>query len=107
MKEKYYFDMLHPKYNKIRPTDNTFKENSVQEKAQLTLKNIDKYWKKPVIALNNNEKILFDSISKGSDYIILNNLSNGKKKTIEAKITRVCKGERKSAYGYEWKYSKV
>lgn len=106
-REIYYYDLLKPTYNKIKPTDNVFEVESVQEKAQATLKKIERHWSKPIIATSKNDTINFKSISDGANYIINNNLSKGKKKTVEAKISRVCKGERKSAYGYEWKYSKV
>ncbi|WP_165571661.1 hypothetical protein, partial [Cytobacillus praedii] len=61
---------------------------------------------KPVDMIENNEIIKsFISMQEASRYITDNSNYKGKNKT--SKIKAVCDGERKSAYGFEWRYSKV
>ena len=57
---------------------------------------------KPVLMLNKdtNEVIQeFDSIVKATDFL-------GKPQKAGSAISSVCKGKRKTAYGYKWKYNK-
>lgn len=48
--------------------------------------------------------IIFSSITDAAKYIEKNKLSVQNNKHISSKIAEVCKGKRKSAYGYDWEY---
>lgn len=127
-KEQYHFDLLKPQYNKVRPVENNFIHKEVQEKAtknsnteelikkrkelynnpeyQQLFRTIHKSKMKPIDMIENGEVIRsFISLQEGSRYISENTEYKGKNKT--SKLKAVCDGERKSAYGYEWRYSKV
>lgn len=55
---------------------------------------------------NTEEQIsIFNSISEAANYLIDNGLASNKSKSgIRSHISGVCKGKRKSAYGYKWQY---
>jgi group I intron endonuclease len=46
----------------------------------------------------------FSALSEAARYLIEENKSNGSRGSIVAHIADVCKGNRKNAYGYFWKY---
>lgn len=128
VREQFYYDELNPDYNIVRPAENNFIYKEVQERAtknsntpelvekRRELYNSPEYQQlfrtmhtskmKPVDMINDNEIIKsFISIQEASRYITENSKYKGKNKT--SKIKAVCDGERNSAYGYEWRYSKV
>ena len=47
----------------------------------------------------------FDTIREASKYLIINNYTKGKESTVATHISEVCKGKRKSAFGFLWKYN--
>ncbi|MGM9986342.1 MAG: GIY-YIG nuclease family protein [Bacillaceae bacterium] len=127
-KEQYYYDILQPEYNKVRPAENNFMHVEVREKAsrnsntpqhikirkelynspeyKLYFQMVHKEKMKPVEMLDGEVVInTFISMQEASRYISENTTFKGKNKT--SKIKAVCDGERKSAYGYGWRYSKV
>ena len=62
---------------------------------------------KPVVSIDkvNNKKQYFFSISEAVRWVIKNNYSKTKNKTsIGQKISLVCKGKRKTAFGFYWKF---
>lgn len=127
-REQFYYDKFQPTYNKVRPSENNFMHDEIKQKASLNsntlekvkqrkeLYNTDEYIElfrrvhvnkmKPVYMIKD-EVILkeFISIQEASRYITETTDYKGKNKT--SKIKAVCDGDRKSAYGYNWKYSKV
>jgi len=127
-REQYYYDELQPEYNKVRPAENNFIHKEVQEKAtrnsntpelieERRIKfnspeyrelfrtiHVDKM--KPVEMIKDDILLkTFISIQEASRYITETTEFKGKNKT--SKIKAVCDGERKTAYGYKWRYSKV
>ncbi len=127
-REQYYYDLLKPQYNKVRPTENNFIYEEVRKKASQNsntpyhiekrkeLYNSPKYKDyfrkvhvdkmKPVEMIRDELVIkTFISMQEASRYITENTDFKGKNKT--SKIKAVCDGERKTAYGFEWRYSKV
>ena len=54
---------------------------------------------KPVILIKNNETVEFKSLTDAANYI--------KKGANISNISRCCKGLRKTAYGYVWKFKEV
>ena len=53
----------------------------------------------------NNFLQCFASIGDAAHYLIENNLTNCKFSTIHSHISEVCRGKRKSAAGYKWKFN--
>ena len=127
-REQYWYDKLKPTYNKVRPEYNNFKYKWIQEKATTNsnteehvqkrkeLYNTDEYKEyfrnvhvsqmKSVIMIKDGIEIkTFKSLQEAGRYISETTEYKGKNKT--SKIKAVCDGERPSAYGYEWRYSKV
>lgn len=127
-REQFYYDELHPEYNLVRPAENNFLYKEVQEKASKNsntpyhvkkrkeLYNTPEYKEyfrrvhttqmKPVEMLLNGEILKsFISLQEAARYISDATEYKGKNKT--SKIKAVCDGERKTAYGYKWRYSKV
>ena len=127
-KEQYYYDLLKPQYNKVRPAENNFvyeevrkraSENSntplhVQKRKELyNSPNYKEYFRnmhtnkmKPVEMMENDIVIkTFISMQEASRYITETTDFKGKNKT--SKIKSVCDGERKTAFGFKWRYSKV
>lgn len=123
--EQYYFDLLKPTYNKVRPTENNFKNPEVIKMASIKnntpeiiakrkkLYNQPEYKEffrhvhidqmRPVEMIKDNIKLKeFISLQEASRYITETTTYKGKNKT--SKIKAVCDGERKSAYGYKWRY---
>lgn len=47
----------------------------------------------------------FNTIRDAAKYLIINNYSQGKEGTISTHISEVCKGKRKSAFGFYWEYN--
>lgn len=127
-REQYYYDKLKPVYNKVRPAENNFVHKEVQEKANRNsntpelvkrrkeLYNSPEYLdlfrhmhvnKMKSVDMIENDLLIrrFISLRDAARYISENFDYKGKNKT--SKIKAVCDGERKTAYGYEWRYSKV
>lgn len=127
-KEQHYYDLLNPEYNKVRPAENNFMHEEVQWKAtrnsntpelvqkRKELFNSPEYQElfrhmhtdkmKSVDMIKNNQLLnTFVSMQEAARYISETTNFQGKNKT--SKIKAVCDGERKSAYGYNWRYSKV
>lgn len=124
-REQYYYDLLKPTYNKVRPIECNFYHKEVGEKARKIINSpeniakrkalyntpeyIDLFRKvhkekmKPVYMIKDgvilNE---FISMQEASRYISNTTEYKGKNKT--SKIKAVCDGERPTAYGYNWKY---
>ena len=128
-REQYWYDELHPTYNKVRPTECNFIYPEVRElsnkishdeehmRARKELYNSPKYKEffrtihkdkmKPCIMmdLNGNDLLEFISFQEASRYITENTNFKGKNKS--SKIKAVCDGERTTAYGFKWKYKNV
>lgn len=127
-REQFYFDELYPQYNIVRPAINNFKYEEIRIKAiensntpELVQKRKEKYnsseYKeyfrhvhkdkmRPVDMYLNNVLIKhFISMQEASRYITETTDFIGKNKT--SKIKAVCDGERNTAYGFSWMYSKV
>lgn len=127
-REQYYYDLLLPQYNKVRPAENNFMHEEVKMRANRNsntpwhiekrkeLYNSSKYKeffrtmhtnKMKSVDMIKDDMIIetFISIQEASRYISETTDFKGKNKT--SKIKAVCDGERKSAYGFKWRYSKV
>jgi len=126
--EQYYYDELNPQYNKVRPAENNFMHDEVRIKANKAsntpemvakrkeLYNSQKYTNlfrtmhadkmRAVVMIKDGVELdEFISIREASRFIDNNTDFKGKNKT--SKIKAVCDGERKSAYGYNWRYKNV
>lgn len=124
-REQYYYDLIKPEYNFTRPVENPLKLDVVQKQAHSTEKyhnsiitrkeryntkyykvlfsNIQNTRKKPVEMYEGEFLIKdFESLSEAARYLDEN--TNYKSKNKVSKIKAVCDGERKSAYGYIFKY---
>lgn len=124
-RELYYYHKLHPTYNVVTPSENNFKNPEVRKlaiegtKRTHNLKekyDCDEYRTlfrsmhvkrmKPIEMLKDGVVIKeFISIREGARWCDENTEFKGKNKT--SKIKSVCDGERKSAFGYSWRYKKV
>lgn len=127
-REQYWYDLLQPTYNIVRPCENNFIYKSIVEKAsknsntkehverRKALYNTDEYksyfrnvhtdlMRGTDMLLNGEIIKSFISLQEASRYITDTTEFKGKNKA--SKIKAVCDGQRKSAYGYEWRYSKV
>lgn len=125
-REQYYYDLLQPEYNLVRPCECMFKDETVRnlssEKAKdktIVLQRKMKYntseYKelfrsftknkmRSVVMFKDNKPLLwFESIQEASRWVTANTNFKGKNKT--SKIKSVCDGERPTAYGYKFKYS--
>lgn len=123
--EQYYYDLLKPTYNVVRPTTCNFIYNSVREKAIKMSKNPQNIEKRKKLYNTKKYKYLFQhvhtdkmkpvemmlkdkvlksfiSLQEASRYISATTDYKGKNKT--SKIKSVCDGERNSAYGFKWRY---
>lgn len=62
--------------------------------------------KNPVqaLSLNNDKAFIFESISNAANWLIKEQLIKSQENSIRTHISEVCKGKRKTAYGYIWKY---
>jgi len=128
-REQFWYDELQPFYNMIRPTECNFLNEEVKKKAisrsQTSEKvkerkekyNTEKYvnifrncqsYKMKNVDMFTLEDVFiksFISIQEASRYITETTDFKGVNKT--SKIKAVCDGERITAYGFKWKYSKV
>lgn len=125
-REQFYYDLLKPEYNIVRPCKCMFKNRKVRELAVKSssreeviearkkrynspkykelfrnvhinkMKSVEMY-KDGVIVLS------FKSMQEASRWLTENTTFKGKNKT--SKIKSVCDGERPTAYGYKFKYS--
>ena len=77
---------------------------SLWDRKQASQQAQEKYGKKCAM-LNSKGEVLktFSSLKEAARYVISENLSRDKEKGISAHISNVCKGTRKTAYGYQWK----
>lgn len=125
-KEKEYINKLQPEYN-IRLGGRLSNEYSESEHGRLLCKKMSerakKLWKNPehrdkirkileennlklkkkcvMIDKNTNEKIKeFNSLKSASEWIAKHSSFKGN----ESHICSVCRGKRKTAYGYRWQY---
>lgn len=128
-REKYYYNLLNPTYNKIPPEENNFLNKEVRELAikaceteefKIKRKEINqskvfrekvreaqRFRFKPVKMFNfKNEYITsFECMQDAGKWIINN--SKYKSKNPVSKIKDVCDGKRNTAYGYKWEYKEV
>lgn len=76
---------------------------AVAQKYNLTVYNPQS---KPVIGINKKtqENFAFDSIIEAAKWIVAQGYTYSNPKDIKSKISQVCKGTRKSAYGFIWQY---
>ena len=124
--EQKYYDLLNPEYNIVRPCENMFKNSEVTKRAS-NASNDENHVEARKIKYNSTQyvemfrtihvdkmkpvEILKDgivvkrciSLQEASRWITENTKYVGKNKTI--KIKMVCDGERKNAYGYNFRYS--
>ena len=73
--------------------------------SQETKNKISKVQSVPVVMLNlNNEELKeFSSVRLAAEYIINNcSVKSSSVSTISSRITKVVRGEAKTAYGYKW-----
>lgn len=130
-REQYYFDILHPKYNQVRPCKNHLLVEAVKKKAKLA-QDTQEYKqrirkvhdskdfklkcklikrtgvrrdRKVDMFISDTLFVTFSSISTAARWVSKNKDYVGKNKT--SKIKAVCDGERNTAYGFRWRYSKV
>lgn len=124
-REQYYYDLIKPEYNVVRPNECNFKnktikilsKNSDRYKKAIEKRKIDynnEYYKKLFSNIQNKRKkpvnmyldgILikeFESLSACANYITIHTNFKGKNKV--SKIKAVCDEQRPTAYGYEFKY---
>lgn len=47
----------------------------------------------------------FNSLIEGAKFLIAQNITEDKPKSVSSNIGRVCNGRRKTAYGYKWKFT--
>ena len=61
---------------------------------------------KPVkaLSLNDDEFFVFESISNAANWLIQEKMIKSQENGIRSHISEVCKGKRKTAYGYMWEY---
>lgn len=127
-KEQYYYDILNPTYNIVRPTEchfdnpisrmkatlnantpekvNERKSKYNSEEYKLKFKKTQSHRMRPVILIDSNgNKIIFESLSECQRW--LNENTTYKSKNKISKIKEVCEGKRKSAFGYKFKYEEV
>lgn len=62
---------------------------------------------KSVVGINKKtfEEYKFDSIAEAARWLVENDYAHSIPRDIKSKISLVCKGMRKSAYGFTWHYS--
>lgn len=124
-KEQYWYDLFKPEYNFVRPTENMFLNKKIIERASKNsntpelverrkkLYNTDEYLNifrncnpnmRPVDMYKDDELILsFKSIRSTARWLDKN--TNYKSKNKASKVKSVCDNERKTAFGYTFKYS--
>jgi group I intron endonuclease len=124
-REQYWYDLLMPEYNDLRPSECNFKEKVLRDKILLTTQSEEFRLKKskqystdyytslfrevhrnrmrPVKMYNSEMEMTFESLRACADWLNENTNFTGKNKT--SKVKAVCDGERNSAYGYNFKYS--
>lgn len=124
-RELYYYNKLKPTYNVISPVENNFKSPELRKLATMgTIKhhklkekfNCDEYRSyfrtmhtnrmKPVEMLLDGI-VIKDFISIRDAARWCDNNTNYKAKNKASKIKDVCDDNRKTAYGYSWRYKKV
>lgn len=121
-KELYYYNKLKPEYNTIEPCENNFKNEKLRKlaikgtKESHNLKekyNCEHYknlfaevhrdkMRVVEMILDNGDVNEFESMRSAARWLDANTDYKGKNKT--SKIKSVCDGERKTAYGFKWRY---
>lgn len=125
-REQYYYDIIKPEYNQIRPNNmNKFNSKECEERIKEgnkktgkslsklysdenykeLFKEINRYKFIPVVMIDlytNEEIMYFECMGDAERW--LNNNSNYKSKNKVSKIRECCHGTRKSAFGYKWKF---
>lgn len=125
-REQFYYDLLKPYYNKVRPAENNFQHKEIFEKAKKNsnteelvqirkekfnspeykemFRKLHKGIMKPIIMtdLEGNKIAEFESLQECSRWLDSNTDFKGKNKT--SKIKAVADGERKTAFGYKFHY---
>jgi hypothetical protein len=127
-REQYYYDTLKPEYNEIRPCENNFKNAYVRQKAIETCSTPEfrakkseqyrsEYYRNLFSSIQNKRKrkvdmykdnihvMTFNSLCDCQEWLNDNTTFSGKNKC--SKIKAVCDGERRSAYGYTFKYNET
>lgn len=128
-REQYYYDLLQPTYNIVRPckvhfdndisrkkaieNSNTIekvlerkrKYNSAEYKDIFRSMHVDKMKRVEMLNIDNELIKTFQSMSEGARWITDNTTFKGKNKT--SKIKSVCDGDRITAYGFKWRYEEV
>ena len=126
-REQYYYDLLKPEYNEVKPSKNNFLHELVRKKSNLKsnspeavakrkeLFNSPEYRQlfrdvhtekmKPIVMtdLEGNKLFEFKSMQECSRWLDENTNFKGKNKT--SKIKAVADGERPTAYGYKFHYT--
>lgn len=123
--EQKWFDKIKPEYNLVRPCENMLIHPLVRERALNSPKNkqaitkrrklyntpgYQKFFKtfrkdmKPVDIIKDNE-VIKTCVSIRSTGRWLDENTNFKSKNKASKVKAVCDGERKTAFGYKFKYS--
>lgn len=129
-REKHYYNIINPEYNIFEPSENLFFNKEYQEylkdrlinnsneisKEKKKLYNTQEYkqlfkniQKDRMVSVNMYDKSgeyisTFESMSEAARWLDINTNYTGKNKV--SKIKAVCDGDRKSAYGYIFKYYK-
>lgn len=109
-----FVGQLKDEYSKRFKQNNPNKmyDKNTREKLSQTLKNMD-YNKgknnpsaRKVRTIKGDDVIVFDTIKQGVEHILMNNdcLKNNNVRSMIGAIVQVCKGKRKTAYGYKWEY---
>ena len=126
-REQFYFDTLKPEYNTIRPNECSFYDPLVRELSKTScktkriwenlkvlystkeyktlFKSFQKHRMKRIIMCGQGLEITFESFMDCQRWLNENTSFVGKNKA--SKIKAVCDGERKSAYGFTFKYEEV
>ena len=123
-KEQYYYDLIKPEYNIVRPCEKMFNNETVRELGKTSDNNklaiikrkqlynntyykklfsdIQNKRKKPVQMEFGNIVLNFESLSECARYV--DDITSFKGKNKVSKIKAVCDGERPRAYGFKFKY---
>lgn len=124
-REQHWYDVIQPEYNFVRPVENILGHPKVRERAVNSPKNCDAIKKrkklyntpeyqeffksmhpacKPVDMFKDGELVKSFIPIRGTVRWLDEN-TNYKSKNKASKVKAVCDGERKTAFGYTFKYS--
>lgn len=123
-REQYYYDLLQPEYNVVRPTHCNFLNEEVRrlarescakpssrlkaraahntEEYKKKAREINRYKFRPVLMYNDVFELKFECMRDCAKWLDANTSYIGKNKT--SKVKDVCDGIRPSAYGFKFKY---